>query len=430
MKLSFSFLTRHLHIQVICAVLLGIGFGHLWPALGAECKPVADAFIKLVKMMLAPLVFCTIAGGIANLNERRGVASTLLKAMLIFYLLTLLALLIGWLAASTLRPGDGWHIHPSALGRSASTLLSDLPESQGLSHFILQIIPGSYIGAFTKPEVLPVLLLAVLTGFAMARTRRPGDRMLTVIDELSRLCFSMFDDIMKLAPLAVFASMAHTVGHFGIQSLAGFSYLILSFYIACALFVIVILGALARLYGFSLWSLLIYIREELFVVLGTSSSEPVLPALMRKLQTLGCKKDITGLVLPMAYSFNLDGTAIYLTLASLFIAQAYDIQLSNEQILGLIATMLLTSKGAAGVSGSGFITLVATLTIIPDLPLAGAGLLLGIDRFMSEARAVTSTISNVVVCLVVAIWEHGCDRMVLTQQLEQGSGSGDQDKND
>ncbi|MFZ6721648.1 cation:dicarboxylate symporter family transporter [Undibacterium sp. Ji49W] len=416
---AFSFLKRGLYVQVICGVILGIGFGYAWPALGTELKPLGDAFIKLVKMMLAPLVFCTIAGGIASLNERRGIAKTLLKAMAIFYLLTLLALLLGWLAAAIMQPGAGWHFHPAAADKNVMSALSSAMENQGLSRFVLHIIPATYVGAFAEPEVLPVLLLALLTGFAMARTRRPGDRMLHVVDELSRLCFSIFGSIMKLAPFAAFASMAYTVGRYGIQSIAGFSYLILNFYLACAVFVVVILGGLARLHGFSLWKLLRYIREELFVVLGTSSSEPVLPPLMQKLQALGCKKDVAGLVLPMAYSFNLDGTAIYLTLASLFIAQACDIQLSNAQILGLIATMLLTSKGAAGVSGSGFVALVATLTVIPDLPLAGATLLLGIDRFMSEARALTSTISNVVVCLVVAMWEGACDRNILKQQLDQ-----------
>ncbi|MFZ6760462.1 cation:dicarboxylate symporter family transporter [Undibacterium sp. Ji50W] len=426
MKLSFafafSFLKRRLYVQVICAVILGTGFGYLWPALGTELKPLGDAFIKLVKMMLAPLVFCTIAGGIASLNERRGIARTLLKAMAIFYLLTLLALLLGWLAAAIMQPGAGWHFHPAAADQNvmlAMSTLSSATENQGLARFVLHIIPATYVGAFAEPEVLPVLLLALLTGFAMARTRQAGDRMLTVVDEVSRLCFGIFGSIMKLAPIAAFASMAYTVGRHGIQSIAGFSYLILNFYLACAVFVVVILGGLARLHGFSLWKLLRYIREELFVVLGTSSSEPVLPPLMQKLQALGCKKDVAGLVLPMAYSFNLDGTAIYLTLASLFIAQACDIPLSNGQILGLIATMLLTSKGAAGVSGSGFVTLVATLTVIPDLPLAAATLLLGIDRFMSEARALTSTISNVVVCLVVAMWEGACDRNILKQQLDQ-----------
>lgn len=421
MTLSFSFLTRRLHLQVLLAVMLGIGFAHFWPSLGTELKPLGDAFIKLVRMMLAPLVFLTITGGIASLNERRGVTSTLVKAMLIFYLLTFLALLTGWLAASIMRPGVGWHFRPTAIDKSTLSPILGHAEYQGYSDFVLQIIPHSYVGAFTQAEVLPVLLLAVLTGFAVARCRRPGDRILTTIDELSRLCFNIFDYVMKLAPLAAFSSIAYTVGRFGIQSVTAFSYLILNFYIACAVFVVVILGGLAKLHGFSLWKLMTYIREELLVVLGTSSSEPVLPPLMKKLQTLGCKKDAAGLVLPMAYSFNLDGTAIYLTLASMFIAQACDIQLSNAQILSLIATMLLTSKGAAGVSGSGFVTLVATLTVVPDLPLAGAVLLLGIDRFMSEARALTSTISNVVVCIVVAIWEGACDRTLLKHQLDSSN---------
>lgn len=416
-----SSLFRQRYIQVIFAVILGICFGHFWPDLGRDIKPVADAFIKLIRMMLAPLVFSTIVLGIASHSHQHGsrVASTLLKSMGLFYFLTLLALLAGWLAATLLQPGVGWHLQTATIDRHLLPALSANPAEKGVSGFLMQIIPTTFVGAFTEPEILPVLLLAMLTGFAIAHAKPTSDHVLKLMDELGKIFFSIFDVIMKLAPLAAFASMAFTVGQHGIQSLAGFSYLILSFYLACTAFVMLVLGGLARWHGFSLWKLIRYIREELLVVLGNSSSEPVLPPLLQKLQMLGCKKDVSGLVLPMAYSFNLDGTAIYLTLASLFIAQACDVQLSNTQIMSLIATMLLTSKGAAGVSGSGFVALVATLSIIPDLPLEGATLLLGIDRFMSEARALTSTVSNVVVCLTVSIWEGACDRKLLQQQLDQ-----------
>ena len=416
MKLPFSFLTNRLHLQIIFAVSLGIGFGHFWPALGMELKPLGDAFMKLVKMMLAPLVFFTITGGIANLNKRSSVAGTLLKTMLIFYSLTALALLTGWVAASVMHPGEGWHFRPGSVDASTLSPIVGHVEYRGFVDFILHIIPYTYAGAFTQPDVLPVLLLALLTGFAIAKSQHQGDRALTVIEELRLLCFTVFEYVMRLAPLAAFSSIAYAVGRFGIKSVSDFSYLILNFYFACALFIVVIIGSLARVHGFSLWKLVVYIREELLIVLGTSS-ESVLPALLEKLQTLGCKKDVAGLVLPLAYSFNLDGTAIYLTFASMFIAQACDVQLSNAQILSLIGMMLITSKGAAGITGSGFVTLVATLTIVPELPAAGAVLLLGIDRFMSEARALTSTISNVVASLVVAIWEGACDKTILKHQL-------------
>lgn len=422
MKALFSFLGRRLYLQIVLAVLFGIAFGHLCPSLSIELKPLSDLFIRLVKMMLAPIVFITIASGIASLNERSSITRLLVRTVLLFYLLTLLALLTGWLAASLLQPGQGWHFRPTDIDSGL------LPGQQGhvrytsLADYLLRMIPHSYVGAFTQTEVLPVLLLAILTGFAIAHSRRQGDRILSFIEEVSGLCFQIFGYVMTLAPLAAFSSMAYTVGRFGIESVSKFSYLILSFYLACAVFMLLILGGLAKLHGFNLWKLIRYIREELLVIVGTSS-ESVLPALLEKLQKLGCQKEVNGLILPMGYSFNLDGTAIYLTLASLFIAQACDIALSGTQILSLIAAMLLTSKGAAGVSGSGFIVLMATLTVIPELPASAAVLLLGIDRFMSVARAITSTVSNMVVCIVIAIWENACDLRLLRQQLD-GSDSG------
>jgi len=281
----------------------------------------------------------------------------------------------------------------------------------------MHIIPHSFFGAFAEGEVLPVLLLAVLCGFGLTKIGKPAQPVLDSIDGFSHMLFAAFGFIMKLAPLGAFGAMAFTVGRYGIKSIGSLGFLIGTFYVACIFFVVVVLGLLARIHGFKLWQMMRYIREELLVVLGTSSSEPVLPRLLVKLERLGCKKGVVGLVLPTGYSFNLDGTAIYLTLASMFIAQACDITLSWGQIFAMLGVMLLTSKGAAGVTGSGFVALVATLTVMPDLPVAGVALIVGIDRFMSEARALTSTISNAVACIVVSIWEKACDRETLIREL-------------
>src|SRR5919206_507986 len=339
---------KALYCQVIVGLVAGILLGHFWPDLGASLKPLGDGFVKLVKMMIAPVVFCTIVSGITSLNDTREIGKTLVKSMALFYALTALALIAGLIAVVVIEPGVGMHISPASLDQSVAA-------------------------RFSK----------------------------------------------KLAPLGAFGAMAFTVGRYGIGSIGSLGLLIVTFYVACVSFVVIVLGTLARLHGLSLWKVLRYFREELLIVLGTSSTEPVLPRVLQKLEKLGCKKGVAGLVLPMGYSFNLDGTAIYLTLASLFIAQACDIHLSVGQIAAMLGVMLLTSKGAAGVTGSGFVALVATLTVMPDLPVAGVALIVGIDRFMSEARALTSTMSNAVACVVVSIWEKACDREVLTRELAQ-----------
>src|ERR671928_163403 len=342
---------KALYFQVIVGLVTGILVGHFWPDFGASLKPLGDGFVKLVKMMIAPVVFCTIVSGITSLNDTREIGKTLVKSMALFYALTALALIAGLIAVVVIEPGVGMHISPASLDQSVAA-------------------------RFSK----------------------------------------------KLAPLGAFGAMAFTVGRYGIGSIGSLGLLIVTFYVACVSFVVIVLGTLARLHGFSLWKVLRYFREELLIVLGTSSTEPVLPRVLQKLETLGCKKGVAGLVLPMGYSFNLDGTAIYLTLASLFIAQACDIHLSVGQIAAMLGIMLLTSKGAAGVTGSGFVALVATLTVMPDLPVAGVALIVGIDRFMSEARALTSIISNCVASIVVSIWEDACDRQVLARELDQNFG--------
>ena len=414
--MKFTKLIKLLYVQVLIGLAIGITVGHYWPEFGAALKPLGDGFVKLVKMMIAPVVFCTIVLGITSLNDGKEIGKTLLKSMGLFYVLTILALLTGLAAVMLLQPGHGMHIDPTHLDASVAAKFGN-QAPQGFTEFALHIIPHSFFGAFAEGEVLPVLLLAVLCGFGLTRIGKAAQPVLDSIDGFSHMLFAAFGFIMKLAPLGAFGAMAFTVGRYGIKSIGSLGLLIGTFYVACIFFVVVVLGLLARMHGFKLWQLMRYIREELLVVLGTSSSEPVLPRLLVKLERLGCKKGVVGLVLPTGYSFNLDGTAIYLTLASMFIAQACDITLSWTQIFSMLGVMLLTSKGAAGVTGSGFVALVATLTVMPDLPVAGVALIVGIDRFMSEARALTSTISNAVACIVVSIWEKACDRQVLQREL-------------
>ncbi|MDN3920075.1 C4-dicarboxylate transporter DctA [Roseateles violae] len=417
---SANKLLKLLYVQVLIGLVLGITVGHYWPEFGASLKPLGDGFVKLVKMMIAPIVFCTIVSGITSLGDAGGIGKTLLKAMGLFYALTIAALLTGLVAVTLMQPGAGMHIDPTHLDAAVAAKYTSQAQPRGFVEFVLHIIPNSFFGAFAEGEVLPVLLLAVLCGFGLTRIGATGKAVLEGIDSFAHMLFAAFGFIMRLAPLGAFGAMAFTVGKYGIKSIGSLGLLIATFYVACIFFVVVVLGLLARTHGFKLWQLLRYIREELLVVLGTSSSEPVLPRLLMKLERLGCKKGVVGLVLPTGYSFNLDGTAIYLTLASMFIAQACDIHLSWGQIGAMLGLMLLTSKGAAGVTGSGFVALVATLVVMPDLPVAGVALIVGIDRFMSEARALTSTISNAVACIVVSKWERACDEAVLASELSQG----------
>lgn len=407
--------------------MVGITVGHYWPDLGAALKPLGDGFVKLVKMMIAPVVFCTIVTGITSLSDSKEIGKTLLKSMGLFYALTIIALLTGLATVFLMQPGAGMHIDPKQLDASVAARFANELHIHGFADFALHIIPNAFVGAFAQGEVLPVLLLAVLCGFGLTRIGPAARPVIDTIDGFSHMLFAVFGIIMRVAPIGAFGAMAFTVGRYGIKSIGALGLLIGTFYVACLFFVVVVLGLLCRLHGFRLWQLLRYIKEELLVVLGTSSSEPVLPRLLLKLERLGCKKGVVGLVLPTGYSFNLDGTAIYLTLASMFIAQACDIHLTWHQIAAMLAIMLLTSKGAAGVTGSGFVALVATLTVMPDLPVAGVAIIVGIDRFMSEARALTSTISNAVACIVVSMWEKACDRDVLLRELASNYASSEEE---
>ena len=410
-------LFKSLYVQVLLAMMLGIGIGHVWPAAGAMLKPLSDAFVGLVKMTIAPIVFCTIVSGITSLSNGQAIGRTIVRALALFYLLTAAALAFGLVVAYVLQPGAGMHIDVHHLDASILAPYAKHAEPRSLVAFALGMIPDTMLGAFATGEVLPVLLLSLLFGFSLNAHPRAARPVLALIDGIAQVVFRVLAMIMRLAPLGAFGAMAFTVGRFGIGSVGSLAKLMVSFYVACALFVMLVLAPLARLHGFALWRLLRYLREELLIVLATSSTEPVLPRLIVKLEALGCDKGVVGLVLPAGYSFNLDGTAIYLTLAALFIAQACDVPLSAPQIATMLAIMLVTSKGAAGVSGSGLVALVATLAVMPDLPVAGVALLVGVDRFMSEARALTSVISNACAVIFVSAWEGACDRTRLAQRL-------------
>jgi Na+/H+-dicarboxylate symporter len=411
---------RLLYFQVLVAIAAGILIGHLWPEFGAGLKPLGDGFVKLIKMMIAPIVFCTIALGIANMSDRSHLTRTMFKVMGLFYLLTIIALITGLVAVLLVQPGVGMNVNPALLDPAVAARFVKTGAPKGFVEFVMHIIPQTFFGAFADGEVLPVLLLAILVGFALKRSGAAGGPVHVAIDGISHVLFSIFGVLMKLAPIAAFGSMAFTVGKYGIKSISSLGLLIGTFYIACLFFVFIVLGTLSRLHGFSLFKILRYFKDELIVVLGTSSTEPVLPRMLVKIEQLGCTKGISQLVLPLGYSFNLDGSAIYLTLASVFIAQACNIHLSLSQILAMLAVMLISSKGAAGVTGGGFVALVATLTVMPDIPVAGVALIVGIDRFMSEARALTGLVSNAVATVVVSIWEGACDRSVLQRELDSG----------
>ncbi|MEE5124283.1 dicarboxylate/amino acid:cation symporter [Pseudomonas alliivorans] len=414
-------IAKSLYFQIICAVILGVLVGHFWAQQAVALKPLGDAFIKLIKMMIAPVVFCTIVTGIAGMSDKKSLGRLMSKTLLLFLGLTVISLIIGLVAVYVFQPGTGMNIDPAKLSTAGLSQYTESAARLSVVDFFMHIIPETFVGAFNKGEVLPVLFIAVLSGFALSSLGERGKPVLNVLESASQMVFKMFSYLMRFAPIGAFGALAFTVGQYGITSLGSLAKLIMTLYIACGFFVFVVLGSICRANGFSLWKLLRYFREEFLVVLGTSSTEPVMPRMLEKLQALGCRKGVVGLVLPTGYSFNLDGTAIYLSLAAVFIAQACNIELSMTQTLTMLAIMLLSSKGAAGVTGSGFVALASTLTVIHDIPLAGLALLIGIDRFMSEARALTSLASNAVATVVISLSENACDRQVLMQQLDNRS---------
>ncbi len=397
-----------LYFQVILAITIGICLGHVYPSLGADMKPLGDGFVKLIKMIIAPVIFCTVVTGIAGMESMKAVGKTGAIALIYFEVVSTLALIIGLCVVNVLQPGAGMNVDPSSLDASAISVYADQAQSQGIIPFLLDVIPASVIGAFAGGNILQVLLFAVLFGFSLHHIGEKGKPIFNIIDGFSQVIFGIINMIMKLAPIGAFGAMAFTIGKYGIGSLVQLGQLIASFYLTCLLFIFLVLGSIAKANGFSIVRFIAYIREELLNVLGTSSSESVLPRMLVKMEVLGCKKSVVGLVIPTGYSFNLDGTSIYLTMAAVFIAQATNTPLDLFHQLTLLVVLLISSKGAAGVTGSGFIVLAATISAVGHLPLAGLALILGIDRFMSEARALTNLIGNGVATLVVARY---CDQL-------------------
>ncbi|WP_139736735.1 dicarboxylate/amino acid:cation symporter [Aeromonas caviae] len=397
-----------LYFQVILAITIGICLGHVYPSLGADMKPLGDGFVKLIKMIIAPVIFCTVVTGIAGMESMKAVGKTGAIALIYFEVVSTLALIIGLCVVNVLQPGAGMNVDPSSLDASAISVYADQAQSQGIIPFLLDVIPASVIGAFAGGNILQVLLFAVLFGFSLHHIGEKGKPIFNIIDGFSQVIFGIINMIMKLAPIGAFGAMAFTIGKYGIGSLVQLGQLIASFYLTCLLFIFLVFGSIAKANGFSIVRFIAYIREELLIVLGTSSSESVLPRMLVKMEALGCKKSVVGLVIPTGYSFNLDGTSIYLTMAAVFIAQATNTPLDLFHQLTLLVVLLISSKGAAGVTGSGFIVLAATISAVGHLPLAGLALILGIDRFMSEARALTNLIGNGVATLVVARY---CDQL-------------------
>jgi aerobic C4-dicarboxylate transport protein len=411
-------LYRILYVQVIAAIFAGVLLGHFLPVDGIAMKPLGDAFIKLVRMIISPVIFCTVVTGIASMHDMRKVGRVGGKALLYFEIISTAALAIGLLAAHVLQPGKGFNVDPSTLDASAvSGYAAQATHGEGLAGFFMHIIPDTFVGAFTQGDILPVLLIAMLFGSALAVMGEPAKPVIGLIEVLSKAFFRIVHVITSLAPIGAFGAMAFTIGKYGIESLLPMMKLIGTFYLTAFLFVIFGLGMVAKACGFSIFRFLAFIKDELLIVLGTSTSEAALPQLMEKLERLGCSRGIVGLVVPTGYSFNLDGTNIYMTLAVLFLAQATNTHMTVMQEVTLLAVTMLTSKGSTGVTGAGFITLAASLSVVPTVPVTAMVLILGIDRFMSECRALTNIVGNGVATIVVASWEKELDRGMLRAQL-------------
>jgi aerobic C4-dicarboxylate transport protein len=414
-------LFRHFYFWVLLAIVAGGLIGHFSPTLGIALQPLGNGFISLVKMLIAPIIFLTVVLGIAGVSDVKKVGRVGVKAILYFEVVSSFALVIGLIVVNTLKPGAGFNATPASLDNAEVNKYVTAAHEQGTVQFLMHIVPKTFTDAFTGDgDLLQVLLLAVLFGFAMIHLGERTRPVLDLFESLSKVFFRMMGMIMRVAPLGALGAMAFTIGKFGVHSLEPLLKLMGSFYLTCIIFVVVVLGTIARLTGFSIFKFVRYIREELLLVLGTSSSESALVPLMQKLERLGCSKSVVGLVVPSGYSFNLDGTNIYLTMASIFIAQALNVELTLTQEITLLAVAMLTSKGASGVTGAGFITLAATLAVVPSVPVAGLALILGIDRFMSEARALTNIVGNGVATIVVSHWEKELDRESMAAVLDGG----------
>ena len=410
---------RHLYVQVLIATLLGGVCGVFWPNFAEPGRIIGESFIALIKMLIGPVIFCTVVTGIATTGDMKKVGRVGLKAILYFEIISTIALGIGLIAVNWFRPGDGFNVSPSSLDTTVVSQYAQKPGGGSLLEIIRHMIPETFTDAFSAHgDLLQVLLVAILFAYAATHLGESGKKIVAMIGEISQVFFKMVSVVMNLAPLGAFGAMAFTIGRYGIHSLIPMANLMLTVYATCLFFVVIILGGVSAALGFNVFRYLYYIREELLLVLGTSSSESALVPMMSKLEKLGCSKSVVGLVIPAGYSFNLDGTNIYLTIAAIFIAQAMNIQLSLEQQLSLLMVAVLTSKGASGVTGAGFITLAATLAVVPTVPVAGMALILGIDRFMSEARALTNMIGNGIATIAISRWEGELDHVVLKRELQ------------
>lgn len=407
-----------LYVQVIFAIVAGILLGHFFPDFGESLKPLGDAFIKMVKMIIAPVIFLTVVTGIAGMKNLGSVGRVTAKAMIYFLTFSTLALVIGLIVGNVIQPGDGLNIDPSTLHSAKVDEYAAKAHDSTITGFLMNIIPDTLISPFVSGQILQVLFVAVLFGLALAKSGDLGRPITDFLQQLTNPVFALVGMLMKFAPIGAFGAMAFTIGAYGISSIGNLMLLIGTFYITALLFVIVVLGAVARYNGFSIIDLVRYIKDELWLVLGTSSSEAALPSLMAKMEKAGCEKSVVGLVIPTGYSFNLDGTNIYMTLAALFIAQACNIELTLTQQITILLVAMLSSKGAAGITGAGFITLAATLSVVPAVPVAGMALILGIDRFMSECRALTNLVGNACATIVVAKWDNALDKEQLDHVLK------------
>ncbi|MFZ6046586.1 dicarboxylate/amino acid:cation symporter [Pseudomonas sp. CR3202] len=417
---------KSLYVQVIVAIAIGILLGHFYPETGVALKPLGDGFVKLIKMAIAPIIFCTVVSGIAGMQDMKAVGKTGGYALAYFEIVSTVALIIGLVVVNIVQPGVGMHVDPSTLDTKGIAAFAAAGEQQSTIAFLLNVIPSTIVGAFATGDILQVLFFSVIFAFALQRMGDYGKPVLEFIDRIAHVMFGIINMIMKVAPIGAFGAMAFTIGQYGVGSLVQLGQLMLCFYITCVFFILVVLGGIARAHGFSILRFIRYIREELLIVLGTSSSESALPRMLNKMEKLGANKSVVGLVIPTGYSFNLDGTSIYLTMAAVFIAQATDTPMDITHQLTLLAVLLVASKGAAGVTGSGFIVLAATLSAVGTLPVAGLALILGIDRFMSEARALTNLIGNGVATIVVAKWCKQLDESTLQSELASGGKSAEQ----
>jgi aerobic C4-dicarboxylate transport protein len=410
---------RSLYVQVLIGIALGVILGFAAPEYGAAMRPLGDGFIKLIKMLIAPIIFTTVTVGIAQMGHMKDVGRIGVRALLYFEVVSTAALLIGLVVVNVLQPGAGLHIDPGQLDATSVAAYTATAQHLGPVDFILGVIPTTIADAFARGEILQVLLVSVLTGLAMLSLGERIRPLTSLVEQVSKVLFTIVAMIMRLAPIGAFGAMAFTIGKYGLGTLVSLGQLMAGVYLTCLLFVFVVLAAILRSCRFNIVDVLAYIKEEILVVLGTASSESVLPRIMAKLEDLGCAKPVVGLVVPTGYSFNLDGTSIYMTMAAVFVAQATGVHLSLRQELSIIAILLLTSKGAAAVTGGGFITLAATLAAVPTIPIAGLALLLGVDRFMSEARAITNLIGNVVATIFISSWDNSLDRATAARVLRR-----------